>query len=180
MSELVLETDESIAIDVRGLPTCSPSLVREPSPLRGCGNAIVGEGTAGFDFHFPEQPPIPAKVKLIIYNFGPEAGPATLYAYIYVARPITIALFVPIRIDGIQEGRFASRATVTVPKIANGAGSLTSIRMKIGKSFVRNGQRVSVLTAKCPNGKTPTRVKAKFFDGTIIRSRLVRDCVPSD
>jgi hypothetical protein len=182
LTEFVFDTDKNSAINVRGLPTCSHSSrdIRELSPIKSCGNAIVGEGTTGFDIHFPEVPPTTVKGKLILYNDGIKAGVTTLFAFTYFTGPITIALKMQIRIEEIQEGRFTSRAIVTVPKIANGAVSLTSFSARIGRSFLRRGKRVSVLTAKCPDGKLYARAKAIFSDGTKIQSELVRDCVPRD
>jgi hypothetical protein len=182
LSEFVLDTDENSAIDVRGLPICSPGgrRIRELNPIRGCGNAIVGEGAAGFDIRFPELPPTPARGKMIVYNDGIKAGVTTLYAYTYFAQPITTTLVMPIRIERIREGRFASRMVVTVPKIANGIGSLTSFNARIGRSFVRRGKRVSLLTAKCPTGRIYARAEANFVDGTGIQSPLARNCIPRD
>jgi rhamnose utilization protein RhaD (predicted bifunctional aldolase and dehydrogenase) len=117
---------------------------------------------------------------LIVYNGGIKASVTILYAYVFLAQPITTAVAMPIRIERIRKGRFASRAIVTVPKIANGAGSLTSFSARIGRSFARKGKRMSVLTAKCQGGKIHTRAEANFVDGTSIQSLLVRTCVPSD
>jgi hypothetical protein len=182
LSEFVFDTDENSAIDVRGFPTCSGGHrdIREANPPKGCGDAIVGEGTASFDIHFPEEASIPAEGKLIVYNGGIEAGVTSLYAFTFLTAPITTAVTMPIRIEKIREGRFTNRAIVTVPKIANGAGSLTSFNARIERSFVRKGKRVSVLTAKCPDGRIYARAKANFVDGTSIQSPLVRSCVPSD
>jgi hypothetical protein len=182
LSELVFDTDANSAIDVRGLPTCSGGRrdIRESNPIQGCGDAIVGEGTASFNIHFPEQAPLPSEGKLIVYNGGVKAGVTTLYTFTYLTVPITTAVMMTIRIEEIQGGRFASRAIVTVPKVANGAGSLTSFDARLERSFVRRGKRVSVLTAKCPGGKIHTRAEADFVDGTSIQSPLVRDCVPGD
>lgn len=182
LSEFVFDTDGNSALDVRGFPTCSGGRrdIREPDPIKGCEDTLVGEGTASFDLRFPDSPPMPARAKSYVYNGGFKAGVTTLYASTYLTQPITARVVMTIQIAKIQEGRFASRAIVSVPKIANGAGSLTSFNVKIGKDFVRNGKKVSLLTAKCPSGRIHSRVEAKFFNGTNIRSRLVRNCVPRD
>jgi hypothetical protein len=140
----------------------------------------VGEGTAAFDIRLPEAPPMPAKGKLIVYNGGAKAGVTTLHAFAYITVPITTTVVMTIRIERIRDGRFASRAIVTAPKIANGNGSLTSFSAMLARNFVREGKRVSVLTAKCPKGKIYSRAKAIFIDGTSIQSELVRNCVPRD
>lgn len=181
MTEFVFDTDANSAIDVRGLPTYSGGgrAIRELKPIKGCGNAIVGEGAAGFDLYFAEALRL-AKGRLIVYNAGIKAGVTSLFAYTYFARPIATTLVMPIRIERIQEGRFTSRATVTVPKIIGGFGVLNSFHVRIGKSFARKGKRVSVLTARCPAGKIHARAEANFVDGTRVRAQLVSDCVPRD
>jgi hypothetical protein len=180
LSELVFDADRSSAIDVRGLPTCSSGHrdIREPGPIKGCTDTIVGAGMISFDIQFPEEAPIPTKAKLVIYNGGVKAGVTTLHARAFLVRPITTAVVMTIRIEEIRESRFASRTTVTVPKIANGAGSLTSFSVKLGRTFTRDGKRVSLLTAKCPTGRIYTRAGANFVDGRSIQSPLVRDCTP--
>lgn len=181
-TKFVFDTDTNSAIDVRGLPTCSGSSrqIRELNPIRGCDNAIVGEGTATFDIHFPDASPTTSRGKLILYNSGSKAGVTELFAHTYLTQPITFVLTTPIQIEEIDAGRFTSRATFTLPKIANGDASLTSFNARIGRNFVRRGKRVSVLTAKCPDGRLHSRAQAFFGDGTKVQSKLVRSCTPRD
>lgn len=180
--EFVFDADENGAIDVQGLPTCSVLQYRSRSAnaREKCADAIVGAGTAILDIHFPETTPIPVKAQLAVYNGGARAGVTTLHAFANITVPITTAVVMTIRIERIRDGRFASRAIVTVPKIANGNGSLTSFSAMLARNFVREGKRVSVLTAKCPDGKIYSRAKAIFIDGTSIQSEFVRNCVPRD
>jgi hypothetical protein len=182
LREFVFDTDANSAINVRGLPICSHGSrdLRDPDSTNDCRDAIMGEGTARFDFHFPEVPPTRTEGKLTIYNGGVKAGVTTLRALAYITVPITTAVVMTIRIERIRDGRFASRAIVTVPKIANGNGSLTSFSAILARNFVREGKRVSVLTAKCPKGKIYSRAKAIFIDGTNIQSEFARNCVPRD
>ncbi len=182
VSEFVFDNEESIAIDATGLPICSGGRrgSREPNPIKGCEDAIVGTGAASIDLRFPDLPPIPLRAKSYVYNGGTEAGVTTLYSATYFLIPAPTMLVMTIRTERIQEGRFASRTTITVPKIAGGSGSLTSFNVKIGRDLVRKGKRVSLLTAKCPSGRIHARAQANFVDGTSIRSRLARNCGPSD
>lgn len=182
ISELVFDADESTAVDLRGFPTCPGGRreIREANPLKGCAGAIVGTGTAVLDFHFPETSPMLIKAQLTIYNGGPKAGATTLFARAYTATPITTALTIPIQLGNVQKGRSGGGAIVAGPKTAGENISLTSFAARIGKSFLRNGKKVSILTGKCPNDQAFSRFEARLADGTHIQSPPLRTCVPSN
>ena len=160
MSEFTFDTDKNSAIDVRGLPTCPILQYRSRSAHPGldCGDAIVGAGTVSLDIHFPEQAPIPVESKMTIFNGGVEAGVTTLRAFSlpHGANSHRAGDDDPNRKDPRRSVREPNDRHV--PKIANGAGSLTSFSAKIGRSFARNGKRVSLLTANAREaGSTPAR-----------------------
>jgi hypothetical protein len=181
VSELAFDADENTAVDLSGFPTCSGGRreTRTANPLKGCTDAIVGAGTAVLDFHFPETSPMPVKAQLTIYNGGGKAGVTTLFARAYTTAPITTAVVIPIRLGKIKEARFGGGAVVVGPKTAGENISLTSFTARIGRSFLRNGKRVSILTAKCPNEEAFSRMEARLADGDRIQSPPLRTCVPS-
>ena len=55
-------------------------------------------------------------------------------------------------------------------------GSVTSFSLKIDKKFTYKGKKVSVLSAKCPDGKLQAHVTAKFVDGTRASADVIRTC----
>ena len=64
----------------------------------------------------------------------------------------------------------------TIPKIAGGAGSVTSFNLKIDKKYSYKGKKVSVLNLGCPTPKLPVHIESIFSDGTKLEAELIRTC----
>ena len=67
--------------------------------------------------------------------------------------PVPAAIVTTVKIKKIHNGRYGLKSVATIPKIAGGSGSVTSFSLKIDKKFTYKGKKVSVLSAKCPDGK---------------------------
>jgi hypothetical protein len=67
---------------------------------------------------------------------------------------------------------------VEVPKIANGAGSLTYLDVKLKKRFARHGRTVDALTGTCPDGTLQSGFSALSADGTSLSGDSLQKCVP--
>ncbi len=80
------------------------------------------------------------------------------------------------KIKKIHNGRFGLKSVASVPKIAGGSGSVTFFALKIDKKFTYKGKKVSVLTAKCPDGKLQAHGTAVFSDGTRASAEVIRTC----
>jgi hypothetical protein len=178
--EFAVGLDDQVAIDARGLSACKKGgrAVRFPDLESLCGESIVGRGRVGIQFQFPEQPAIPTKSKVVVYNAGIQrTGATTFYAVADVLQPITTRLSLKIEITRKQHG---SRVTIDVPKIANGAGSLTHLGLGLARRFGRNGKAVSLLTGRCRTGRIESSVSALFEDGTLLRGRPLQRCTPDE
>jgi hypothetical protein len=178
VKEFALDLDRHIAIDARGLPVCQGGQrdIRPPDLPSRCKDAIVGRGKAAFQIQFPEEPSIATESELIVFNGGGRrAGKATFYAAAFLTQPITTAVTMKVT---IAKRRGGSRVIVEVPKIANGAGSLTYLDVKLKKRFERNGRTVDVLTGTCPNGTLQSKFSALFADGTTLQGDTLQKCVP--
>jgi len=81
--------------------------------------------------------------------------------------PVAREVAIPITIRKVDEGRVGWIATAAVPKIANGAGSITGYSLRIGKRF---------LTASCGGGRLELRALSYFVDGTKLLQTRVRTC----
>jgi hypothetical protein len=68
------------------------------------------------------------------------------------------------------------KTVTTVPKIANGAGSVTSFSLKIDKKYTYKHKKYSVLSAKCVGGKVQAHVTAKFYDNSKLSANVLRTC----
>jgi hypothetical protein len=182
LTELNVKADRNGAVEVRGLPVCSPTSLRHKTEQvrEGCKSAIVGSGSVDIIVAFPESTPIPIKSELIIFNGGARKGVTTLYAHAYISVPAPKALVATIKIKTIHQGRFGTESAITVPTIATGHGAVTSFNATIHRDLPRKNKRVNPLSLKCPDGKIVAEGKALFSDGTEGRERFVRPCLQGE
>jgi hypothetical protein len=81
-----------------------------------------------------------------------------------------------VKIKKVHNGRFGLKSVATIPKIAGGSGSVKSFNLTINKKYTYKGKKMSVLTAKCPDGKLQAHVTSIFSDGTKASAGIVRTC----
>lgn len=181
LKEVVLETDKNGEINVKGLPSCTSGKLQSrdtKSAEAACGPAIIGTGQTTVEVAFPEQKPIPVSSKLLVFNGGFSGGTTTLYIHAYFNAPITGAIVTTVKIKKHPHGRFGLKSVATIPKIAGGAGSVTSFNLKINKGIKSCVKTYNPLTAKCTDGKLQVHVLAKFADGTNAQTEIIRACTP--
>jgi hypothetical protein len=179
LKEFILETDKNGYIDTTGYPKCTSGKLqaRDTKTVEQiCGPSIMGEGQTSVSVAFPEQPPIPAKSKLLLLNGGTSGGKTTLYVHAYLTQPITTAIVTTVKISKIHNGRFGTKAVASVPPIANGAGSVTSFNLTVNKNLKLQGKKFSALFAKCPDGHLNAHGQAIFKDGTKAEAEVTRPC----
>jgi hypothetical protein len=181
LKEFLLETDKNGGVDVKGLPTCKAGQLQArdtKSAEAACKSALIGTGQTTVEVAFPEQKPVPVTSKLLVLNGGEKGGVITFYIHAYFTAPVTGAIVTTVKIKRIHKGRYGIESIASIPKIANGAGSVTSFNLSIDKNFTYKGKKVSVLTAKCTDGKIVARGEAVFSDGTKAKAGVVRTCTP--
>ena len=76
-----------------------------------------------------------------------------------------------------KHGRYGLKSVFAIPKIANGNGSITQFKLKINKKFTYKGKKVSVLTAKCPDGRLQAHAVSEFDGGPKLTTEFVRPCI---
>lgn len=175
-----LRVDRHFRIETTGLPSCSLREIRASSPsqaLRACGGALLGDGYATAEVAFPEQAPFTAKGRLLAFN-GPRVGgyPEQLY-YIYADVPAPTAIVVTAKFSR-GSGPYGYDVSVTVPKIAGGAGSLASVDFRLDRRWSYKGVQRSYLSGECPNGHFSDQFQADFADGTVIAGSAISSCRP--
>ncbi len=76
-----------------------------------------------------------------------------------------------------RTGRYGPQSVARIPKIANGSwlGQSRST-LKIGKTYTYKGKKVSVLSARCADGKLQAFASAIFGDGTKASAGIIRTC----
>jgi hypothetical protein len=175
IKEVLLDAKNS-AVDVKGYPSCTSGALqaRDTNAVKkACPDSIIGTGTTTVSVAFPEQAPIPAKSPLLVFNGGTSGGTTTFYIHAYLTQPITTAIVTTVKIKKSGSGL---KSVTTIPKIANGAGSVTDFSLKIDKKFTYKGKKHSVLSAKCVGGKIQAHVIAKFYDNSQLAADVLRTC----
>jgi hypothetical protein len=176
-----VETDKNGFIDVKGIPTCKGGQLqsRDTKAAEGaCGDAIIGKGQTTVEVEFPEQKPINVSSKLLVVNGGFSGGTTTLYIHAYFNAPITGAIVTTVKVKKHVNGRYGLKSIATIPKIAGGAGSVTSFNLTVDRNVKVGGKTYHPLTAKCTDGKLQAQALAKFADGTQAKTEFVRACTP--
>jgi hypothetical protein len=179
LREAIVETDKNGAIDVKGYPKCKASQLQSqdtPHAKEACKPALIGEGKATAAVSFPESADVNVNTKLLVFNGGEKGGVTTLFIHAYFSNPVPGAIVTTVKIKKVHHGRYGTESIATIPKIASGAGSITSFQLKIDKKFTRGGKKVSILTAKCPDGRLQAHATAKFEGGLKAETEFVRPC----
>jgi hypothetical protein len=178
LKEIDLDVDRNVSIDARGLPVCWFSVESPPMSER-CRSSLVGTGAMETQVEFPEQKPIDLKSKLLVYNGGVNGGTTTIYAHAYLASPINDAIVMKIKVSKEHKGRFGTKWTFAIPKIAGGFGSTKEFSLTIHREFAYKGKRRSYLLGKCPDGHLNAHAMSVFSDGSAQADQFVRACTPT-
>jgi len=179
LKEFVLETDKNGSVQVQGVPKCTAGKLQSQDTAHAekiCKSAIIGKGTTNVEIAFPEQKPIPVTSKLLVFNGGTSGGTTTFYIHAYITVPTPAAIVTTVKIKKIHKGRFGTLSVASVPKIAGGSGSVTSFSLVVNHKYTYKGKKLSVLNAKCPDGKLQAHGTAIFSDGTRASAEIIRTC----
>lgn len=170
LQELQVELDRHLALSVKGLPIC-PRTLNSSGPrtdtIAKCEDAKVGSGTMEVEVAFPEQQPVRITGRVSVYNGGFSGGRTTLWAYTLLPAPVTGIVLEPLEFRRGSHGRYALKGSLALPKIANGAASLTSLELSLRKGL---------FSASCPGGKIQSHATSRFTDGSALSNGVVRTC----
>jgi hypothetical protein len=179
LKEVLVETDKNGAVTTVGYPKCTSGKLQSQDTKHAeaiCKSAIIGKGTTNVEIKFPEQPPIPVSSKLIVFNGGTAGGTTTFFIHAYITVPTPAAFVTTVKIKKTHNGRYGLKSVASIPKIAGGSGSVTSFSLTINKKYTYKGKKMSVLTAKCPDGKLQAHATSVFTDGTKASATIIRTC----
>ncbi len=175
--------DRHIAIDTTGLPTCSVREIEGSPPaaaMKACGDALIGKGTATAEVQFPEQAAFTAKGPLLAFNGPAEGGYGgasyheQIY-YVYADVPVPTAL-IAVATVAKGSGPYGYDISVSIPKIAGGAGSFSGAEFTIDRKWAYRGKKHSFLSAECVNAHFDAQVEVNFGDGSHAVGRIVQAC----
>jgi len=179
LKEAIVETDKNGAVNVKGLPACKAGQLESrdtATAKKACPKAIIGSGKTTVEVALPEQKPILVNSALTVFNGGQSGGTTTFYIHAFFSAPVSGAIVTTVKIKKIHNGRYGLKSIATIPKIANGSGSVKSFELKIGRTFTYKGKKESVLSARCSDGKLQARATSAFADGTRASAVIVRPC----
>jgi hypothetical protein len=178
LQQMVLDFDRDGRLTTGGLPICQPSQLEEATPEEArarCPNAIVGTGHVSGLIAREGQAPVQASSLLTLFN-GPRVnGHPTVVFHARTTVPATQNFVITIPIEK-RGGLFRYRATVDVPPIAAGRGSITHLDVKVGKRYRFRGSERSYAAARCGDGIFRTHGRFTFADGTIIDGSVEKAC----
>lgn len=177
--------DKHISLDTTGLPTCKLSQIEASTPaqaMKACGDALLGRGTSTAQVQFPESEPFEAKGPLLAFN-GPPSGAGGYggggyneqFYYVYAAVPVPTALIAVGRVTKAS-GKYGYKISISIPKIAGGAGSFNSAEFTINRRWTYRGKKHSFLNAECANGHFDAQVEISFVDGSNLSGKVVNAC----
>lgn len=179
LRKAVFDSDKDIVVDVEGLPVCRYEQLVALDARRAeaaCGDAILGKGSATVRVAFPEQAPFNATGPLILFNGGERGGAITLFVYTYVAVPVPTAVLSTATLTTQRKGPYGLHSVIEVPRIAGGAGSFIRGNIRARRIYTYKGERRSVLSGRCPDGRIQARGTFHFRDGSQISGNVVRTC----
>ncbi len=179
LKEVLVETDKNGAVNVKGYPTCTSGKLQSQDTKHAkaiCPDSIIGSGKTEVEIAFPESKNVDVTSDLIVFNGGSKGGTTTFFIHAYITVPVPAAIVTTVKIKKVSKGRYGLLSVASVPKIAGGSGSVKSFSLKISKQFTYKGKKVSVLTAKCPDGKLQAKATAIFADGSKAAAEFVRTC----
>lgn len=179
LRQVILDFDRDGRLGLAGLPVCQPSALQETTVKEArdrCSAAIVGSGHAGALVNRPGGPPLPVSSPLTFFNGPRLAGKPTVILHARLSLPgavQTFAITIPIE---KRRGLFRYRATVDVPPIAEGLGSLVHVDATIGRRYRSGGRERSYVSARCGDGIFRTHGRFTLSDGLIIDGSVEKAC----
>jgi hypothetical protein len=178
LQQLVLDFDRDGRLSTGGLPVCQPSSLEEATTQEArnrCPGAIVGSGHARLEIGGDGQQPFVVGSPLTFFNGPRLGGKPTVIMHARIATPAVQNFVITVPVEK-RPGRYRYRATVDLPLIAAGHGSLTHLDASIGKRYRSGGREHSFVSARCSDGTLSTHGRFTFADGTIIDGSVDKGC----
>jgi hypothetical protein len=178
VQQIVLEFDRDGRLDVNGLPACQPAQLEEVTTAQArsrCPNAIVGTGQVSAMIAGGGGGPLLVSAPITFFNGPRLTGKPTVILHARIAAPAPQNFVITIPIEK-RSGLYRYRATIDVPPILGGNGSLVHLSAKVGRRFRFGGRERSYVSARCGDGVIRTRGRFVFGDGMIIDGSVEKGC----
>jgi hypothetical protein len=180
LQQAVIGFDRDGRLSARGLATCDPSLLAEATPREArerCARAIVGTGHVGALIAMGSQQPLYASSPLTIFNGPRQEGHPTAILHARTTVPAVQNFVITVPIER-RAGAFRYRATIDVPPIAGGRGSLSHLDVDIGRRYRFHGTKRSYISARCQHNVLSTHGRFTFAEGTFLEGSIEKTCTP--
>jgi hypothetical protein len=178
LRQAIVQFDRDGRLSTVGLPTCDPSQLQEATPEEAratCAAAIVGTGHAEALIEREGGPPYDVTAPVTLFNGPPENGHPTVVFHTRTTVPATQSFVIVIPIEQ-QRGNFRYRATLDLPPIDLGRGSLVHLDVHIGRRYRSGGVERSYVSARCSDNVLSTRGRFTFADETVIEGSVEKAC----
>jgi hypothetical protein len=172
--------DRDGRLGVRGLATCDPSLLEEATPQEArerCPRAIVGSGHVGALIAMSSGPPLYASSLLTIFNGPRQEGHPTAILHARTTDPAVQNFVITVPIER-RAGAFRYRATIDIPPIAGGRGSLSHLDVDIGRRYRFGGTKRSYVSARCQRNVLSTYGRFTFAEDILLAGSVEKTCTP--
>ena len=183
LRRLQIELNRAGTISDEGLPACTAALLQATSSataLERCRPALVGGGS--FQATLATGAPTPAGGEVLVFN-GQRGSRTELLLHFFVKAPIQTTLVLPLLVHRRSQGQFGTVMATRIPRLAGGLGSITSLKLRIGRTYGFRGQRRGYVSAACaapagfPGATFPfARGNFVFGGGRVIHATLARSC----
>jgi hypothetical protein len=184
LSRITLDINSNGVIDVKGLPTCPFSKLRNASAATArkvCGEAEVGHGNVTTRIEFPGQGPFSANGPLLAFN-AKEKGKQAIFAYVDSSGKFSTTFVIKFIVKKTG-GTYGTSLVADVPPIASGSGYISAFDLSLKRRYSLRGEKHSYVSASCPLPKGVNvasfplvRSTYGFEDGTNVTSVLQREC----
>lgn len=151
LREITVEMNRAGKIFSKGLPTCAASTLQQTSSeaaLNLCRSALVGRGTFAAKVDSSDAPLIPANGKVLVFNSRID-GKQGMLLHLYGSSPVRAAFVLPFKVEHRGQGAFGTVFSTKIPTLASDLGSVTEIKLTIGRKYRYAGKRRSFLSASC-------------------------------
>ena len=168
-----------MTVNARGFPICKAGKLQSTNTqqaIAACPNQIVGKGITHVEIAFAESPPVPVTSELVAFNGGVKGGVTTILIHAYITVPTPAAIVTTVKISKEHKGPYGLHSVASVPKIAGGAGSVTSFHLSFHRIFTYKGKKQSYFEAKCSHGRFLAEAEAVFRTGEKIGGSIVVPC----
>jgi hypothetical protein len=179
LQKAVIEFDRDGRLSTRGLATCDPSLLQEATPSEArerCPRAIVGSGHVGA-LIATEGGSVYASSRLTIFNGPPQEDHPTAILHARTTAPGVQNFVITVPIER-RPGAFRYRATIDIPPIAAGRGSLTHLDVDIGRRYRFQGRKRSYISARCGHNVLSTSGQFSFAEDIFLAGSVEKTCTP--